>query len=118
MGLSVHPQLGLLFGAALPGAFFSQGDIIFFKETHVCDDFQMKFDQHGPNLLLTRGTTIKTGILTAVEFWWVPQIPEMVVPESSHDRSCSKESPKNVPSTITIPESGSWDDSGTTTSGI
>ena len=30
----------------------------------------------------------------------------MVVPESSHDRSCSKESPKNVPSTITIPESG------------
>ena len=29
----------------------------------------------------------------------------MVVPESSHDRSCSKESPKNVPSTITIPES-------------
>ena len=31
----------------------------------------------------------------------------MVVPESSHDRSCSKESPKNVPSTITIPESAS-----------
>ena len=30
----------------------------------------------------------------------------MVVPESSHDRSCSKESPKNVPSAITIPESG------------
>ena len=29
----------------------------------------------------------------------------MVVPESSHDGSCSKESPKNVPSTITIPES-------------
>ena len=29
----------------------------------------------------------------------------MVVPESSHDRSRSKESPKNVPSTITIPES-------------
>ena len=29
----------------------------------------------------------------------------MVVPESSHDRSCSKEPLKNVTSTITIPES-------------
>ena len=28
----------------------------------------------------------------------------MVVPESSHDRSCSKESSQNVPSTITISE--------------
>ena len=35
----------------------------------------------------------------------------MVVPKSSHDRSCSKESSQNVPSTITISESvhfGSW----------
>ena len=29
----------------------------------------------------------------------------MVVSESSHDRFCSEESPKNVPSTITIPVS-------------
>ena len=32
-------------------------------------------------------------------------MPEMLVPESSHDRSCSKESPKKLPSTITISES-------------
>ena len=36
------------------------------------DDFQIIFDQNGPNLLLTRGVTIKTGILTPTEFWWVP----------------------------------------------
>ena len=72
----------------------------------IFDDFQMIFHQHEPNLLLIRGTTIKTGILTLLEFWWVPQIPEIVIPESSHDRSCLKKSPKNVPSTITIPESG------------
>ena len=67
--------------------------------------FQMSFDHHGPNLLLTRGTTIKTGILTPVEFWWVPTIPEMVVPESPHDRSCYKESSISVPSIITISDS-------------
>ena len=66
----VHPQLGLRFGAALPGAFFSQKNITFVKKNF--DDFQMIFHQNGPNLLLTRGTTIKTGILTPVEFWWVP----------------------------------------------
>ena len=40
-----------------------------------------------------------------IEFWWVPQIPEMVIPASSHDRSCLKESSQNVPTTITISES-------------
>ena len=34
----------------------------------------------------------------------------MVVPESSHDGSCSKESPKTVPPTITIPESDKYSD--------
>ena len=67
----MHPQLGLLCGAALPGAFFSK------KKQHVSEKktvycFQIIFDQYGPNLLLTRGTTIKTGILTPIEFWWVP----------------------------------------------
>ena len=71
MGVLVHPQLCDLCGAALPGAFFlrktplSRKNMIFY-------DFQMIFDQNGPNLLLTRGTTIKTGILTPIEFWWVP----------------------------------------------
>ena len=50
----------------------------------MCYDFQMIFVQNGPNLLLNRGTTIKTGILALVEFWWVliPSIPQMVVPKS------------------------------------
>ena len=38
----------------------------------VTGDFQIIFDQNGPNLLLTRGATIKTGILTPIEFWWIP----------------------------------------------
>ena len=71
MGVLVHPQLGLRFGAALPGAFFSEKNTTFVKNM-IFDDFQMIFHQNGPNLLLTRGTTIKTGILTPVEFWWVP----------------------------------------------
>ena len=71
MGVLVHPQLGLRFGAALPGAFFLVKTSLFRKNT-IVDDFQMIFHQNGPNLLLTRGTTIKTGILTPVEFWWVP----------------------------------------------
>ena len=52
----------------------------------------MIFDENWPNLILTWGTTIKSGILTPIEFWWVSEIPEMVVSESSHDRSCSRES--------------------------
>ena len=70
-GVLVHPQLGLLFGAALPGAFFSEKSSTFEKNL-IFYDFQMIFHQNGPNLLLTRGTTIKTGILTPIEFWWVP----------------------------------------------
>ena len=71
IGVLVHPQLGLRFGAALPVYFFSQKNNTF-TEKHDFDDFQMIFDQHGPNLLSTRGTTIKTSILTPIEFWWVP----------------------------------------------
>ena len=70
IGVLVHPQLGLRFGAALPGAFFR-------RKTQLCekniifDDFSMIVHQNEPNLLLTRGTTIRTGILTLIEFWWV-----------------------------------------------
>ena len=35
-------------------------------------DLLMIFNKHWTNLLLTRGTTIKTSILTLIEFWWVP----------------------------------------------
>ena len=72
MGVLVHPQLGLLCGAALPGAFFSQKNTPLKKKTLFLMIFQMIFHKNGPNLLLTRGTTIKTGILTPIEFWWVP----------------------------------------------
>ena len=34
MGVWVHPQLGLLCGAALTGAFLSQQNMIFEKEYH------------------------------------------------------------------------------------
>ena len=68
----MHPQLGRLCGAALSGAFV-------YLEKHKClekqlffYDFEMVFHQNVPNLLLTRGTIIKTGILTPIEFWWVP----------------------------------------------
>ena len=71
MGVLVHPQLGLRFGAALRGAFFYLKNSTFEKNM-IFDDFQMIFHENGPNLLLNRGTTIKTGILTPVEFWWVP----------------------------------------------
>ena len=67
----VHPQLGLRFGAALPGASFQRKIALLIKNM-IFEHFQMIFHQNGPNLLLTRGTTIKTGILTPVEFWWVP----------------------------------------------
>ena len=67
----MHPQLGLLCGAALPGAFFI-GKTSLFRKNMIFDNLSMIFHQNGPNLLLTRGTIIKTGILTPVEFWWVP----------------------------------------------
>ena len=67
----VHPQLGLRFGAALPGAFFYRKTTLF-RKNMIFNDFQMLFHKNRPNLLPTRGTTIKTGILTLVEFWWVP----------------------------------------------
>ena len=43
-----------------------------FRKKHLFEHFQLFFHKNGPNLLLTWGTTIKTGILTPVEFWWVP----------------------------------------------
>ena len=71
MGVLVHPQLGLRFGAALPRAFFFRKTALLRKNL-IFLDFSMIFYQNEHNLLLTRGTTIKTGILTPIEFWWVP----------------------------------------------
>ena len=70
MGVLVHPQLGLRFGTALSGCLFQEKHN-FWRNT-IVDDFQMILHRNGPNLLLNRGTTIKTGILTLIEFWWVP----------------------------------------------
>ena len=67
----MHPKLGLLFGAALPAAFFHRKTLLL-QANMLFYDFQIIFDQNGPNLLFTRGTIIKTGILTLVEFRWVP----------------------------------------------
>ena len=45
MGVLVHPQLGLRFGAALPGAFFSQKNSTFVKKL-IFDDFSMIFHEN------------------------------------------------------------------------
>ena len=58
MEVLVHPQLGLRFGAALPGAFFRR-KIALLRKDMIFHDFQMIFRENGPNLLLTRGTTIR-----------------------------------------------------------
>ena len=42
MGVLVHPQLGLRFGAALPGAFFSEKNITLSKNM-IFYDFSMIF---------------------------------------------------------------------------
>ena len=73
----MDPQLGLRlrFGAALPGASFSQKNMTFNTKKHdflILYDVQISLNKNVPNLLLTRGTTIKTCILTPLEFWWVP----------------------------------------------
>ena len=71
MGFLVHPQLGLLCGAALPFFCFIAKTALL-RKTINSNDFSIVFYEHGPNLLLTRGTTIKTGILPLIEFLWVP----------------------------------------------
>ena len=53
MEVLVHPQLGLRFGAALPGAFFSRRKTALLRKSMIFDDFQMIFYQNGLNLLLT-----------------------------------------------------------------
>ena len=89
--------------ASIPaGGFFCFVLNVTFVKKHDFSDSLMIFHQNDPNLSSTQGTTYKTGILDPKEFWWVPQIPEMVVPTSSHDRSCSKESSQNALTGSTI----------------
>ena len=67
IGGLVHPQLGLLCGAALPGAFFQTNSTFYKKTIFVCD-IQIIFNQNGPNLLSTRRTITESGILDPLEF--------------------------------------------------
>ena len=53
------------------GLFFLRKTLVLWKNM-LFDCFSMIFHQNGPNLLLNRETTIRTGILTLIEFWWVP----------------------------------------------
>ena len=46
LGALVHPQLGLRFGAALPGAFLSAEKQHFYEKNMIFDDFQMIFNQN------------------------------------------------------------------------
>ena len=65
----VHPQSGLLCGAALPFCFcFSY---VTFEKNMIFDDFSMIVHQNDYNLSSNRGTTYKTSILDPIEFWWV-----------------------------------------------
>ena len=43
MGVLVHPQLGLRFGAALPVAFFRRKTALLKKQKMIVDDFHMIF---------------------------------------------------------------------------
>ena len=53
-------------------AFVFRRKIALLRKSMISTDVQMIFHQNGPNLLLTRGTTIKTDILAIIELWWVP----------------------------------------------
>ena len=66
------PQFGLLCGAALPRAVSLRKSKVVQKKTCFFLYFLILLYQNGPNLLLSRGTTITSGILTLIEFWWVP----------------------------------------------
>ena len=70
----VHPHSEKLCGAALPGSFaFKKKQHLLAKHKIMIFSYlSMSVYQNLCNLLLTRGTTIKTGILTLLEFWWVP----------------------------------------------
>ena len=59
---SVHPQCGLLCDAALPRK----------TKTYVFMICSMLLLENGPNLRSNRGTIHKTGIMEAIQFWWVP----------------------------------------------
>ena len=61
LGFLVHPQSGLLCGAALPGAVSPR------KNT--TSEKQKDNHHNGPNLLSTRDTTRKTGIVDPLQFW-------------------------------------------------
>ena len=106
MGVLVHPNLEILWPASLPfvASFFFLLMSLLRQNQSSCD-FSMVFLQNYFNLLLTRWTINKTSILEPIKFWWVPQMPEMVVPKSSHDRFCLKKSSPKPRSTITISES-------------
>ena len=68
----MHPQLGLLCGAALPAPFFFRKIELLLKNI-LFYDFQLTFHQHLHNSLLTRGTTIKTGIWPLYNFGRYPK---------------------------------------------
>ena len=60
----------------------------FLMENMIVRNCLMICHQNGPNLQSTQGTINETGILDPIEFCWVPQMPEMVMQKSSHDRCC------------------------------
>ena len=70
MGVLVHPQLGLLWPASLPGAFFFFLMSLLTKNTFF-HDFWMIFLKNDYYLSSNRGTTYETSILDPIEFWWV-----------------------------------------------
>ena len=61
--------------------------------------------QINPKMIPKRRIIARTGILDPIEFWWVPELPEMIVPKSCHDRFCLKKSSQKATSAITNPES-------------
>ena len=104
MGVLVHPHSGLLCGAFLAVFVFFFWVLVFLNNL-VFIDCSMVFHQNYINMVSTRGIINKNGILDPIKLWWVPQMLEMILPKSSHDRFCLKKSSPNARSTITISES-------------
>ena len=71
MGFGASPARSSVWCSPAGGFAFSEKQH-FLEKNIIFNAIQMIFLQNGPNLLLTRGTSIKTGILTPIEFWWVP----------------------------------------------
>ena len=53
-------------------------------------------DQNHSKIILKGRIVARNGILDPIKFWWVPLMPQMVVPESSRGQGSPDEAPGGV----------------------